>query len=245
MKRLILLIILINVQGCSDSEFPIKSSSVSEQNLINSTSKMQDTQIKEQNNSESAISDGIYFSYKTCATDNSCQIFEPLKSDGKFLLSRDQDSNESQYYLTVDDKDIYLYSLKFVDEEFREVGTWAKLQKSKHAQLSYKIESIEQVMGLDYMGRYDNDDVDKKLATISNKTGLIEIGNPIHGNTIPTHESIRFIPLNDDYKLDCDSYMEDYNNIADHLYEQGNMAVGYHFYYECLAGESIYFHKVN
>lgn len=239
MKKILLLLAMLALQACSDNTVQLPVTDVHNGNDINSKLETNTTQ----SSSDTIIPTGIYFSNKKCDTDKACKNFNPEKIDGKYFLSKNQDSNEATYYLLVKDSTYYLYSLQFLDEDYRAVGSWSQMKKINAAELSFEIESFEQVMGSDYMGRYDNADLNNKLNTLANQTGLLEIGSLLEGSKIPTHETIKFLRTANGYKVDCNDYIKNYEKTVDQLFKQ-DMAAGYHFYYECANRNEIYFHNI-
>ncbi|MGP5120990.1 hypothetical protein ACTXJF_13155 [Psychrobacter alimentarius] len=249
MKKTLLLLVILALQACSDTTVQLPTDNVHKGSCINS--KLETNTVQSFSDIDTGIDadigkgipTGIYFSNKNCGSDKTCKNFNPEKIDGKYFLSKNQDSNEATYYLLVKDNTYYLYSLQFLDEDYRAVGSWSQLKEIEESDLSFEIESIEQVMGSDYMGSYDNANINNALNTLANKSGLLEIGNLLEGNKIPTHETITFIHTNDGYKVDCKNYIKKYEEVADELFEK-NMAVGFHFYYECSNGNVISFQDV-
>lgn len=241
MKKIILLFIILTLQSCSDTtvQLPV----IDSHNSNDTNSKLESNSIQPSSDKNNSIETGVYFSSKKCNEDKSCKTFSPEKINGKYFLSRSQGSNEATYYLLVKGGSYFLYSLQFLDEDLRAVGSWSEMKKIDEADLSFEIESIEQVMGSDYMGRYDDANLNNKLDTSANQSGLLEIGNLLEGSKIPTHETIRLLYTENGYKIDCNSYIQNYEKEVDELVEQ-DMAAGYHFYYECVNGENIYFHNV-
>ena len=155
-----------------------------------------------------------------------------------------ESSSEATYYLLVKDNVYYIYSLQFLDEDYSAVGSWSQMKEIKAADLSFEIEYIEQVMGSDYMGRYDDANLNNKLNTLANQSGLLEVGSLLEGSKIPTHETIQFIRTENGYKVDCNDYIENYEKTVDQLFKQ-DMAAGYHFYYGCANGSEIYFQNLH
>lgn len=247
MKKTLLLLVILALQACGDTTVQLPTDDVHNGNGINS--KLETNTVRSSSDintgidADTGIPTGIYFSNKKCGSDKTCKSFNPEKIDGKYFLSKNQDLNEATYYLLVKDNTYYLYSLQFLDEDYRAVGSWSQLKEIDASDLSFEIESIEQVMGSDYMGSYDNANINNKLNTLSNQSGLLEIGSLLEGSKIPTHENIKFIHTNDGYKVDCENYIKKYEEVVDELFEK-NMAVGFHFYYECSSGNVIYFQDV-
>lgn len=241
MKKIILLFIILTLQACSDTtvQLPV----IDSHNSNDTNSKLESNTIQSYSDTNNSIETGVYFSSKKCNEDKYCKTFSPEKINGKYFLSRNQGSNEATYYLLVKGGSYFLYSLQFLDEDLRAVGSWSEMKKIDEADLSFEIESIEQVMGSDYMGRCDDANLNNKLDTLANQSGLLEIGNLLEGSKIPTHETIRLLYTENSYKIDCNSYIQNYEKEVDELVEQ-DMAAGYHFYYECANGENIYFHNV-
>lgn len=241
MKKTILLFIMLTLQACGDTTIQLPVIDSHNSNDINS--KLESNTIQPYSDTNNSIETGIYFSSKKCNENKSCKTFSPEKIDGKYFLSRNQGLNEATYYLFVKDDSYFLYSLQFLDEDLRAIGSWSEMKKIDEADLSFEIESIEQVMGSDYMGRYDDVNLNNKLDTLANQSGLLEIGSLLEGSKIPTHETIRFLYTENGYKIDCNSYIQNYKKEVDELVEQ-DMAAGFHFYYECSNSENIYFHNI-
>lgn len=247
MKKTLLLLVILALQACSDTTVKLPTDDVHNGHGINS--KLETNTVRSSSDidtgidADTGIPTGIYFSNKKCGSGKTCKNFSPKKINGKYFLSKNQDSNEAMYYLLVKDNTYYLYSLQFIDEDYRAVGSWSQLKEINASDLSFEIESIEQVMGSDYMGSYDNANINNKLNTLANQSGLLEIGSLLEGSKIPTHENIKFIYTNDGYKVDCENYIKKYEEVVDELFEK-NMAVGFHFYYECSSGNVIYFQDV-
>ena len=245
MKKTLLLLIMLALQACSDTTVQPSVTDVHNGNDINS--KLETNTIQSfsdtDTDTDTSIPTGIYFSNKKCDADKTCKNFSPEKIDGKYFLSKNQDSNEGTYYLLVKDNTYYLYSLQFFDEDYRAVGSWSQLKEINAADLSFEIKSIEQVMGSDYMGSYNDADLNNKLNTLANQTGLLEIGSLLEGSKIPTYETIKFLRTENGYKVDCNDYIKNYEKTVDQLFKQ-DMAASYHFYYECANGNEIYFHNV-
>lgn len=249
MKKILFPLLILTIQACSDTTVQLPTDDVHKGSRINS--KLETNTVQSSSDIDKGIDadistgipTGIYFSNKKCGSDKTCKNFSPEKIYGKYFLSKNQDSNESTYYLLAKDNTYYLYSLQFLDEDYRAVGSWSQLKEIEESDLSFETKSIEQVMGSDYMGSYDNANINNKLNTLANKSGLLEIGSLLEGNKIPTHETIKFIQTNDGYKVDCENYIKKYEEIADEFFEK-NMAVGFHFYYECSSGNVIYFQDV-
>ncbi|MEN6670714.1 hypothetical protein AAJP47_10080 [Psychrobacter sp. B38] len=250
MKKTLLLLFIVALQACSDTTVQLPTDDVDKGSRIDS--KLETNAVRSSSDigtgigvdTDNSIPTGIYFSNKKCGSDKTCKNFTPEKIDGKYVLFKNQDSNEAAYYLLVKDNAYYLYSLQFLDEDYSAVGSWSQLKRIDEPDLSFEIETIEQVMGSDYMGSYDNVNINNKLNTLANNSGLLEIGSLLEGNKIPTHETIKFIHTNDGYKVDCENYIKKYEEIADEFFKK-NMAVGFHFYYECSSGNVIYFQDVN
>lgn len=248
MKKILLLLVMLALQACSNTTVQPPTDDVHNGNDINlelETNTVRSSSDADADaDADNSIPTGIYFSNKKCSSDKTCKNFTPEKIDGKYFLSKNQDSNEATYYLLVKDNTYYLYSLQFLDEDYSAVGSWSQMKEINASDLSFEIESIEQVMGSDYMGSYDNANINNKLNTLANQSGLLEIGSLLEGSKIPTHENIKFIHTNDGYKVDCENYIKKYEEVADELFEK-NMAVGFHFYYECSNGNVIYFQDVS
>ena len=255
MKKTLLLLVILALQVCSDTTVQLPTDdghndngidSKLETNTVRSSSDI-DTGIgadtDTDTDTDNSIPTGIYFSNKKCGSDKTCKNFTPEKIDGKYVLYKNQDSNEAAYYLLVKDNAYYLYSLQFLDEEHRAVGSWSKMKEVNAIDLTFEMESIEQVMGSDYMGSYDNASINDKLNTLANQTGLLEIGSLLEGSKIPTHETIKFLRTENGYKVDCNDYIKNYEKTVDQLFKQ-HMAAGYHFYYECANGNEIYFQNL-
>ncbi len=248
---------MLALQSCSDTNVQLPVTDVHDSNDINLKSETNTIQSSSDMNTgidvakntdtdtdtDTSIATGIYFSNKKCDGDQTCKTFSPEKIDGKYYLAKNQDANEATYYLLVRDNAYYLYSLQFLDEDYRAVGSWSQMKEINAADLSFEIESIEQVMGSDYMGSYDNVSINNKLNTLANQSGLLEIGSTLEGSKIPTHETIKFLRTENGYKVDCNNYIKNYEQTVDKLVEQ-DMAAGYHFYYECINGNEIYFHNL-
>lgn len=244
MKKILFPLLILTIQACSDNTVLPSITNTSNSNNLDSKLETNSSQSLAKENVNESIPNGIYFSYKKCVSKKNCQIFSPEKIDDKYYLSRNQGLEEDQYYLYVRSDKHYIYSLQFLDEDDRAVGSWSQMQKINSSDLSFEIESIEQVMGSDYMGSYDNTNINNKLNTLANQSGLLEIGSLLEGSKIPTHENIKFIHSNDGYKVDCENYIKKYEEVADELFEK-NMAVGFHFNYECGSGNQIYFKKLS
>lgn len=241
MKKILVLLVMLALQACSDTTAQPPTADV--HNGYDISSKLETT-TQLSSDADATIPAGIYFSDKKCSSQKDCKNFNPEKIDRKYYLSRNQGSNEAMYYLLVKDNTYYIYSLQFLDEDHSAVGSWSQMKESKATDLSFEIESIEQVMGSDYMGRYDDANLNNKLNTLANQSGLLEIGSLLEGSKIPTHETIKFLRTDNGYKVDCNDYIESYEKTVDQLYKQ-DMAAGYHFYYECSNGNEIYFQNLN
>lgn len=243
MKKTLLLLVMLALQACSDTTVQLPTVNVHNSNDTNSKLETNTIQLSTDTDTDTSIATGIYFSNKKCGSDQTCETFHPEKIDGKYYLAKNQDSNEATYYLLVRDNAYYLYSLQFLDEDYSAVGSWSQMKEINAADLSFEIETIEQVMGSDYMGSYDNASINDKLNTLANKTGLLEIGSLLEGRKIPTQETIKFLRTENGYKVDCNNYLYNYEKTVDQLFKQ-NMAAGYHFYYECANGNEIYFQNL-
>lgn len=247
MKKTLLLLVMLALQACSDTTVQLPTFNVHNSNDTNSkleTNTIQSSpDIDTGIDTDTSIATGIYFSNKKCGSDKTCETFNPEKIDGKYYLAKNQDSNEATYYLLVRDNAYYLYSLQFLDEDYSAVGSWSQMKEVNAADLSFEIETIEQVMGSDYMGSYDNASINDKLNTLANKTGLLEIGSLLEGRKIPTQETIKFLRTENGYQVDCNDYIRNYEKTVDELFKQ-DMAAGFHFYYECANGKNIYFHNI-
>lgn len=241
MKKILVLLVILALQACSDPTVQLPVTDVHNGNDINS--KLGTNTTQSSSDTDTSIPTGIYFSNRKCDAEKTCKNFNPKEIDGKYYLSRNQGSNEATYYLLVEDNSYYLYSLQFLDEDYSAVGSWSQMKAINTTDLSFKIKSIEQVIGSDYMGRYDDDNLDNKLNTSANQSGLLEIGSLLEGSKIPTHENIKFLRTANGYKVDCNNYIKDYEKTVDQLVKQ-DMAAGYHFYYECTNGNEIHFQNL-
>lgn len=234
---IVLLAIIASISACSPNN-------TSNSNNLESKLDINTFQSSVKEDVNVSIPDGIYFSYKRCDLEENCKGFKPAEVKGIYYLPSNQDLNESMYYLLVKNNNYYIYSLQFLDEDLRAVGSWSQMHKIDSTDLSFRIKSIEQVIGSDYLARYDDSNLNNKLATSSNESGLLKIGSLVEGSELPTNETIRFIRTNDGYQVDCNNYIDEYEKVVDQLVKQ-NRAVGYHFYYECANRNSIFFRNVS
>lgn len=233
-----MLLLLLSCSDLSETKLnnTLESSNVNTESIHHST--LNDTISKDSR----TIQNGIYFSNKKCDSNKTCKTFSPEKIDGKYVLSRNQGSNEATYYLLVKDDSYYLYSLQFLGEEFEAVASWTRIHKEKHNE--FKATIVHQVMGSDYMGRYDNQQIEDNLNNPIQKSGLLKIGDFTEGNELSTNESIKLIPTDNSYEVDCKDYVkkrEEIINSTNNL----EIAIGMNFYYDCIDGKTTYFRKVN